>query len=93
MRVVHLLVLLGLLCCGQTRTLTGSAQGSSILNQWASAAAGADAIMVEVHPEPDKAFSDGRQSMTPDAFGEMMKQLARVAQAVDRHIPGVTVCP
>ncbi len=55
----------------------------------AAVAAGADAIMVEVHPEPDKAFSDGRQSLTPDAFGVMMQQLARVAQAVDRHIPGV----
>ena len=44
-------------------------------------AAGADGIMVEVHPNPDKAFSDGRQSLTVEAFGRLMQFIAPVAQA------------
>ncbi|MFO7321483.1 MAG: 3-deoxy-7-phosphoheptulonate synthase [Chloroflexota bacterium] len=47
-------------------------------------AAGADGLIVEVHPEPDKALSDGRQSLTYKRFRSMMEQVARVAQAVGR---------
>lgn len=47
-------------------------------------AAGADGLIVEVHPEPDKAISDGRQSLKPDRFTSMMDQVRRVAEAVDR---------
>ena len=47
-------------------------------------AAGADGLIVEVHPEPDKAISDGRQSLKPDRFKTMMEQVRRVAEAVGR---------
>ncbi len=42
----------------------------------AAVAVGADGLLVEVHPEPDKALSDGRQSLTPQQFREMMRDLA-----------------
>jgi 3-deoxy-7-phosphoheptulonate synthase len=47
-------------------------------------AAGADGLIVEVHPEPDKAISDGRQSLKPERFQAMMAQVRRVAEAVER---------
>ncbi|NCC51132.1 MAG: 3-deoxy-7-phosphoheptulonate synthase [Spartobacteria bacterium] len=52
----------------------------------AAVAAGADGIMVEVHPNPEEAFSDGPQSLLPVAFADMVKQLRRVAEAVDRTV-------
>ena len=55
----------------------------------AAVAAGADGIIVEVHPQPDRALSDGAQTLNPDQFTEMMRQLRRVAEAVDRQIAGV----
>ena len=55
----------------------------------AAVAAGADGIIVEVHPQPDRALSDGAQSLNADQFGELMRQLRRVAEAVDRQIAGV----
>jgi 3-deoxy-7-phosphoheptulonate synthase len=54
----------------------------------AAIAAGADGIIVEVHPHPDRALSDGAQSLNAEQFGEMMRQLRRVAEAVDRQIAG-----
>jgi 3-deoxy-7-phosphoheptulonate synthase len=48
----------------------------------AAVAAGADGLMVEVHPDPEKALSDGYQSLTPPAFREMMAECRRVAEAV-----------
>ncbi|MCA9883523.1 MAG: 3-deoxy-7-phosphoheptulonate synthase [Anaerolineae bacterium] len=51
----------------------------------AGIAAGADGLIVEVHPEPDKAISDGRQSLKPDGFKKMMERVARVAEAVGRE--------
>jgi 3-deoxy-7-phosphoheptulonate synthase len=50
----------------------------------AAIAAGADGIMVEVHPDPDRALSDGAQSLTFEQFEEMMGELVRVADAVNR---------
>lgn len=50
----------------------------------AGIAVGADGLIVEVHPDPDSAVSDGRQSMTHDAFADMMNELRTVAQAVGR---------
>ncbi|WP_231954283.1 3-deoxy-7-phosphoheptulonate synthase [Pirellulimonas nuda] len=50
----------------------------------ASVAAGADGLIIEVHPCPEKAKSDGYQSMTFDQFDAMMKACRRVAEAVDR---------
>jgi 3-deoxy-7-phosphoheptulonate synthase len=52
----------------------------------ASIAAGADALLIEVHPDPDHALSDGAQSMFPQDFAELMKQLRMIAPAVGRSI-------
>jgi len=52
----------------------------------ASIAAGADGIIVEVHHDPDHAKSDGAQSLYPDQFHEMMKELRIIAKAVGRYI-------
>jgi 3-deoxy-7-phosphoheptulonate synthase len=52
----------------------------------AAVAAGADALMIEVHPDPDAAFSDGPQSLIPERFAELMNDLRRIASAVDRYI-------
>ena len=57
----------------------------------AAVAAGADGIIVEVHPRPERALSDGAQSLTTDQFAELMRQLRRVAEAVDRQITGTSV--
>src|SRR5215207_3210458 len=50
----------------------------------AAVAAGADGLIVEVHPEPDKAASDGRQSLNYKHFQTMMDNVRRVAEAVGR---------
>ncbi len=52
----------------------------------ASVAAGADGLMVEVHPQPEKALSDGAQSLTPEMFGSLMEQVKKVAEAIGREI-------
>jgi 3-deoxy-7-phosphoheptulonate synthase len=52
----------------------------------AAVAAGADGLMVEVHPDPEKALSDGYQSLTPAAFRQMMAECRRVADAVGRRM-------
>jgi len=50
----------------------------------AGVAAGADGLIIEVHPNPAAALSDGPQSLTPAAFFELMSDVRRVAQAVGR---------
>jgi 3-deoxy-7-phosphoheptulonate synthase len=52
----------------------------------AAVAAGADALMVEVHPDPAKAWSDGPQSLTLEHFARMMQELRPIAQAVGREM-------
>ena len=52
----------------------------------AAVAAGADGIIVEVHPDPAHAISDGRQSLTPENFSKMVHKLKAVAEAVDRRL-------
>ena len=52
----------------------------------AAVAAGAQGIMVEVHPHPDQAMSDGPQQLTPSAFEMMMWELVPIAAAVGRHL-------
>jgi 3-deoxy-7-phosphoheptulonate synthase len=52
----------------------------------AAVAAGADGIIVEVHYKPDEALCDGHQSIDLNEFGQMMKDLSRIAEAVDRSI-------
>ena len=50
----------------------------------AAVAAGADGLIIEVHPHPQRALSDGAQSLRPERFAQLMKELGRVAEAVDR---------
>ena len=52
----------------------------------AAIAAGADALMIEVHTKPEEALSDGEQSLKPDKFKMLMKELKTVAKAVGRTI-------
>ncbi len=52
----------------------------------AALAAGADGLIVEVHPDPSVALSDGDQSLTPEGFETMMKELNAVANAIGKHI-------
>ena len=52
----------------------------------ASIAAGADGLIIECHPDPEHATSDGAQSITPQILSELMIKLKRVAQAVDRDL-------
>jgi len=52
----------------------------------AAVAAGADGLLVEVHPNPKEALSDGPQSLSPKAFAEMMSAARKVAEAVGRVV-------
>ena len=52
----------------------------------ASVAAGADGLLIEVHNDPDHAVSDGAQSLFPDQFDQLMKELRMIAPAVGRTI-------
>ena len=52
----------------------------------AAVAAGADALIIEVHTNPEEAMSDGDQSLKPDQFDRLMKELKPVAEAVGREI-------
>src|SRR5262245_49640765 len=52
----------------------------------AGIAAGADGLIIEVHPRPAEALSDGPQSLKPERFAHIMSQLRRVAQALDRDV-------
>ena len=53
----------------------------------AAAAVGADGLMIEVHHQPDKALSDGAQSLYPDQFVELMDEVSLIATAVRRSLP------
>jgi 3-deoxy-7-phosphoheptulonate synthase len=52
----------------------------------AAIAAGADGLMIEVHQQPEKALSDGPQSLRPEAFGQLISRLRKVAEAVGRTL-------
>ena len=52
----------------------------------AAIAAGADGLLVEVHPEPDRALSDGAQSLAPDQFADMMHQCRAIAEVIGRRV-------
>jgi 3-deoxy-7-phosphoheptulonate synthase len=56
----------------------------------AAVAAGADGVLIEVHPEPDRALSDGAQSLYPDQFTQLVSELRAVAAAIGRSIPTPT---
>ncbi|HET7749191.1 MAG TPA: 3-deoxy-7-phosphoheptulonate synthase, partial [Terriglobales bacterium] len=53
----------------------------------AAVAVGADGLMVEVHNNPDRALSDGMQSIYPDQFDDLMRQIRQIAVVVDRYVP------
>jgi len=59
----------------------------------ASVAVGADGLIIEVHHEPDKALSDGMQSLYPDQFDELMAQVRQIAPVVGRVVPAVSAKP
>jgi 3-deoxy-7-phosphoheptulonate synthase len=61
------------------RSLVGSMAKAAI-------AAGADALIIEVHSNPEEAMSDGDQSLKPDQFAQLMKEMKSVAAAVGREI-------
>ena len=52
----------------------------------AAVAAGADGVMIEVHPDPEHAMSDGAQSLKPERFAKLMGELRAIAEAVGRTI-------
>ncbi|MFQ5669483.1 MAG: 3-deoxy-7-phosphoheptulonate synthase [Acidobacteriota bacterium] len=55
----------------------------------AAVAAGADGLLIEVHPEPEKALSDGSQSLTPSMFTTLMEQMQIIVGAMERTVaPG-----
>jgi 3-deoxy-7-phosphoheptulonate synthase len=49
-------------------------------------AAGADGLIIEVHPNPAKALSDGGQSLKPEKFAQLVKEVRKVAEAVGRGV-------
>jgi 3-deoxy-7-phosphoheptulonate synthase len=64
---------------------TGKREVVSAMSR-AALAAGADGVMVEVHPDPIRALSDGAQALTFDMFEEMMSELVRIGDAINRPV-------
>jgi len=52
----------------------------------AAIAAGADGLILGVHPAPETALSDGAQSLKPEKFAQLMQELKRIAEAMDREL-------
>jgi 3-deoxy-7-phosphoheptulonate synthase len=59
----------------------------------AAVAAGADGLLIEVHPDPDRALSDGAQSLRPEQFDELVHQVGLIADAIDRRLATLPVAP
>lgn len=55
----------------------------------AAIAAGADGLIIEVHPDPARAVSDGKQSLKPEKFAEMVRQVGQIAQIMGRRLASV----
>jgi 3-deoxy-7-phosphoheptulonate synthase len=55
----------------------------------AAVAAGADGLIIEVHPDPAHALSDGRQSLKPEKFAAMVRQVGQIAEVMGRRIASV----
>lgn len=53
----------------------------------AAVAAGADGLIIEVHPKPEEALSDGGQSLKPERFAELVREIRGIAEAVGRSVP------
>jgi 3-deoxy-7-phosphoheptulonate synthase len=64
---------------------TGSREKVAPLSR-AAAAVGADGLMIEVHHDPNKALSDGPQSITPDMFALLVQDLRQIAPVIDRSL-------
>lgn len=56
----------------------------------AAIAAGADGLLIEVHPDPNRALSDGAQSLFPQQFTDLMRELTPIASAIGRQIASLT---
>jgi 3-deoxy-7-phosphoheptulonate synthase len=52
----------------------------------AAVAAGADGLIIEVHPDPDHALSDGAQSLFPEQFEQLMSEVRIIAPAIGRSV-------
>jgi len=52
----------------------------------AAVAAGADGLIIEVHPDPDRALSDGMQSLDLPLFAQLMREVEAVARAIGRPL-------
>jgi 3-deoxy-7-phosphoheptulonate synthase len=52
----------------------------------AGVAAGADGLIIEVHPKPEEALSDGPQSLKPEKFAALMGRIRKIARAMDRDV-------
>jgi len=59
----------------------------------AAVAAGADGLLIEVHPDPERALSDGAQSLYPDQFARLMDDIRAIAPAVGREIDPIPMEP
>ena len=68
---------------------TGTRQAHPPCDARAAVAAGADGIIVEVHPDPARAVSDGKQSLKPEKFAEMVRQVKAIAEVMGRRIAPV----
>jgi 3-deoxy-7-phosphoheptulonate synthase len=64
---------------------TGSREKVAPLSR-AAAAVGADGLIIEVHHDPNKALSDGPQSVTPEMFAQLMRDLKLIAPVIDRSL-------
>ena len=53
----------------------------------AAVAVGADGVLIEVHPHPEKALCDGPQSLTPEMFDVLVQELKPIAKAVGLEMP------
>jgi 3-deoxy-7-phosphoheptulonate synthase len=59
----------------------------------AAVAAGADGLIIEVHPNPDRALSDGAQSMFPDPFARLVNEMRVIARAIGRDLAAPVAAP
>ncbi len=59
----------------------------------AAVAVGADGLIIEVHPDPDRALSDGKQSLYPDQFDHLMAEIRQIAQVLGRSVADIVPDP
>jgi 3-deoxy-7-phosphoheptulonate synthase len=59
----------------------------------AAVAVGADGLLIEVHHDPDRALSDGMQSLYPDQFDELMAEIRQIAHVLHRDVPAARATP